>query len=731
MKCDIIIPIYNAYDCLKPCIESVLDNTDMEQNRLILIDDKSTDARVLPLLEKYENGKNIILLKNKDNKGFVGTVNVGMRYSKNDVLLLNSDTEVTKNWLNKMQTCAYSNKMVATVTPLSNNATLASVPLMFVKNEIPKGFTLQEMADIVEKASTKDYPELPTGHGFCLYIKRSVLKEIGLFDEIAFKKGYGEENDFCFRCLDKGYRNLLCDDTYIYHKESQSFSETKYELMKNGENILNNRYPEFKSKLQTWCNQRPLDYIGAKIGFEIGKKNLHPNILYIVHDFENFSTNKGGTTLHCWDIIKNLRNKYNFHVLSYSAGIYKITSIYENSEFEYKVGTINNFNKFTFYNNQYKRMVQKIIDSYSIQMIHIHHMQFHYFDLIDIIKENKIPTYLSLHDCYCVCPLIMKMYNYKEYCGIPTIQECCSCLKEARNIKQNIICDWRNNYRELFKVCKKIIVPHESAKEEILKTYKSIENLIVIEHGEDVEKEYSKLSIEGDKEVNIAFVGAIGIHKGRNILVDLVENEKKLGKIKIHLFGVIDNYNRKNTKHYINHGLYKREELNTLLKENNIKLVCLFSVCPETFSYTLTETVAAGIPVLGINLGAIGSRIKQNKLGWTIKYNSTTKEYIEKIKSIVANPKEYKEIIKNINKYHIKNTKEMAEDYSDLYKISKISKSNEEMVLNLINNSTNYTCQPVNGNYEWLFNTLKWKLFTVLKIPKPIKKIYKKIRGKK
>ena len=151
-KCDVIIPIYNAYDCLRPCIDSVLKYTDMNNNRLILINDKSTDGRVKSLLKEYENGKNIILLENEKNLGFVGTVNRGMKYSKeNDVLLLNSDTEVTKNWLEKMQRCAYSHDLVATVTPLSNNATLASVPVPFVRNELPEDLSLDEMGEIVKQ----------------------------------------------------------------------------------------------------------------------------------------------------------------------------------------------------------------------------------------------------------------------------------------------------------------------------------------------------------------------------------------------------------------------------------------------------------------------------------------------------------------------------------------------------------------------------------------------------
>lgn len=96
-KCDVIIPIYNAYECVEACIESVLKNTDLTENGLILINDKSTDERIPKLLNKYKNMKNIKVLENDVNLGFVGTVNRGMKLSKNDVLLLNSDTEVTKN----------------------------------------------------------------------------------------------------------------------------------------------------------------------------------------------------------------------------------------------------------------------------------------------------------------------------------------------------------------------------------------------------------------------------------------------------------------------------------------------------------------------------------------------------------------------------------------------------------------------------------------------------------
>ena len=167
-RCDVIIPIYNAYEMLEPCIESVLKHTDFRKAHLILIDDKSLDERVLPLLENLaeKNKDKITLIANDENLGFVGTTNKGMKLSKNDVVLLNSDTEVPKGWLDKLMKCAESDKKIATVTPLSNNASLASVPLFNQENQFPDGYTFEKMAKLVEECSMHLYPEIPSGHGF-------------------------------------------------------------------------------------------------------------------------------------------------------------------------------------------------------------------------------------------------------------------------------------------------------------------------------------------------------------------------------------------------------------------------------------------------------------------------------------------------------------------------------------------------------------------------------------
>ena len=323
-NCDVIIPIYNAYDCLAPCIDSVINNTDLKKHRIILIDDKSPDKKVLPLLRKYSNGKSIILLENKENLGFVKTVNIGMKYSNdNDVLLLNSDTEVTPNWLDKIQKCAYSADDIATVTPLSNNATLVSVPIGLQRNELPKNMSLNEYSKLIESIAYNQYPEIVTGHGFCLYIKREALNDVGFFDDINFDKGYGEENDFCYRCLNFGYRNVVCDNTIIYHKESQSFSEKRQELVEAHGKIIASKYPVYKVENERWCVNFPLLHICKNIEYSLDIHNKK-NILCVIHEWNGINGNIGGTSLHLKDIILNLNGIYNFFVLAFYSGNYRL-----------------------------------------------------------------------------------------------------------------------------------------------------------------------------------------------------------------------------------------------------------------------------------------------------------------------------------------------------------------------------------------------------------------------
>lgn len=272
MCVDIIIPIYNAFEKLQRCLQSIYCHTNLTENRLILINDKSSDMRIAPYLDNQMRD-NIIVIHNNANKGFSNNVNLGMKQSADrDVILLNSDTVVTERWVEKMVQCAYRDNSIGTVTPLSNNATICSVPRFCEENTLPEGIDIDQMAAIVEECSLRKYPRIPVANGFCMYIKREVIDTIGDFDAGTFGRGYGEENDFCNRAEQGGYVHVMCDDTYIYHSGTQSFStEEKMTYIKEHDRILYERYPKQMRKNAIYCKINPNGWVGRNISYHISK----------------------------------------------------------------------------------------------------------------------------------------------------------------------------------------------------------------------------------------------------------------------------------------------------------------------------------------------------------------------------------------------------------------------------------------------------------------------------
>ena len=727
-KCDIIIPIYNAYDALKDCIESVIKNTDLRTNGLILIDDCSPDENIkkyLSKLKKEHKDINLTILYNKENVGFVATVNKGMKYSDNDVLLLNSDTVVGKDWLKKIQNCAYSMEKVATVTPMSNNATLVSVPKGLQRNEIPKDIDIDQYNDLINACSYHDYPELPTGHGFCMFIKREVLNLVGYFDEKTFERGYGEENDFSFRCVDYGYRNIMCDDVIVYHKESQSFSDERNKVIENHLKKLETRYPEYKRYLDDWCLEFPINYICKNVEYYTNIIDRR-NILILIHDWEN---SIGGTTLHVKDLINNLNYKYNFHVLYPKDGGYILYSYFKNSQNKIYFPYIDEMAKFNRYNEKYKKMLEDIILAFAIDVVHVHHMISHYFDVVDLANKYKIKSIITLHDYYCLCPSINLLYCGEKFCINIENKDCSKCLALSNKIDHNIIPDWRNDWHSFLSKFNRIIVPSEDTKKRILEVYNDLD-IKSIEHGIDLnEYDYQPDIAE---IFNVAFIGVMCNHKGGNILKKLISNTKNKN-IKFHVFGKseIDDLT-KNKKNYVYHGKYKRENLSKLLKDNGINLICFFQIWPETYSYTLNEAVSAGIPVLSFDIGAGAERVKKHNLGWVINLDSNLNDIEKKLDNIFKNKEDYYSKIENIKNYKIKTTKEMAEQYKEYYDKNINKKLCDSASLRkIIKNEQLNKAENGNERLNAILNSTKWKLINKIKFPNKFVYFVRKIKARR
>ncbi len=250
----IVVPVFNAVAETERCLAALAETVAGDQP-VIVIDDASTEPEVAELMAAMP--KPWVRVRNDSNLGFVATANFGLCLaSSEDVILLNSDTRVTSGWLEAIETCARTDPTIASITPLSNNAEIASIPDFCRANPWPED--AERWARACRESGPPAYPEVPTAVGFCMFMRRRCLDKIGTFDELAFGKGYGEENDWCMRAIAAGWRHVICDHAYVAHQGNASFGPLG--LAPGGEAMtrLLNRHPDYLDRVQSFIQTDPM-----------------------------------------------------------------------------------------------------------------------------------------------------------------------------------------------------------------------------------------------------------------------------------------------------------------------------------------------------------------------------------------------------------------------------------------------------------------------------------------
>ncbi len=669
---DIIIPVFNGYDFFKNCLESILKYTNTP-HRIIVINDKSKEELLLNYLGglKKSKLKNLIILNNKKNLGFVKSVNIGMKFSKdNDVLLLNSDTVVTKDWLKKLHSCAYSSETIATVTPLSNNAAYCSVPDFERENEIPEGFTIDSFAALIEEKSLMLYPEIPTGVGFCMYVKREALDSVGFFEEKYFGRGYGEENDFCMRAKKAGFVNALDDSTFVYHKGSGTFTETeKRNQQKRNLKILDQLHPDYFPTISNFYLENPLKPISENISSWLqnyGERKR--NILYVKH----FEPAIGGVGINLQQILYDLR-EFNLFVFTATATENILLSRWQNSietgTWEFK---INRKTKFNNMERDLEVLFRKVIDYFSIDLIHFHHLRGFPLSMLKIPKLLNLPSIISLHDYFLLSSTPDLSIEYKPnityFFREPSAYLRFVSKSKEMPIKTLYELSRMKRISGLLDYVDMSIAPSNFVKTRFKKIFPKMP-ITLIEHGIGFKKNKSQFYLTKTR-LNIAFLGGGALNKGIVDFIKLSKDSKLKGKYSWKIIGGIDYKLVEDSKlsqdlrHIKQLGSYKLNKLPEIIKKEGIDIIMIPSTWPETYSYTLSESIQLNIPVIARNIGALGERTRKYNAGWTFnKYE----EAVKLLRTLFQKQHLIADKVRQLNNKEIAPASEMTHQYAILY----------------------------------------------------------------
>lgn len=654
----VVIPIYNSFDVALTCLQAVLAHTPPEI-RVFVLDDASPEGN----FESYCRSNlhripdAVVFHRNDQNLGFTKNVNQGFKQSQpDDVVILNSDAVVTSGWLEKLRLAAYSDLNVGTVTPLTNNGTVCSVPLFCQENELPDGYTIDSFAELIEAVSRRSYPTIPTCVGFCTFFRRTALDAVGPFDEVRFPRGYGEENDLSCRMQSRGFKDILADDTYVFHKGGASFGNEQATLSAQGEAEIRKSHPWYYPGVSRFVRENPLFPIQLAIHQALlssADESSKGRILHILHNgpYQERSDPLGGTEFHVqrlmeglpqyahWSLVKD-RGAYQLqaHMPTFSSSFHQLASN--------------------------ESSLKTILDPHFFDLIHVHHTR--WFDqesLVDgcVAHGNYL---VSIHDFVTICPRFHLFTVQGEHCSG---RECLS----ACGYSDDFILRYRNAGKRLLSGAKETIAFSKSSIATLSEIFQEPVAAVIAQHGAVLEADETVTRGSASSEFNgeelvVVTLAPTGKHKGRHLFDELFK-VKELPSGKRVRWKVIGDWQRGKGGSEEVLGPFKRTDLGVMLRDNaRAHIGVMLSLVPETYGLAFDEMIYFGLPLVVGPLGAPAERVQEWGAGWVVN-ELTSQAVLRKLDSIVMNPTDLEAKSQAAQRSPVKLMSTEAQEFADFY----------------------------------------------------------------
>jgi O-antigen biosynthesis protein len=650
---DIIIPVFRGFLETHRCIESVLASSVHTNYELVVVEDCSPDPELVDYLNTLSEHGRITLLQNAENLGFVATVNRGMQlHADRDVLLLNSDTEVANDWLDRLHAAAYSAEEIGTVTPFSNNATICSYPYFngVGAASLPSGISLAELDTLMAKTTAGQTAEIPTAVGFCMFIKRDCLNEVGYFDEERFGRGYGEENDFSRNAALLGWRNVLAADVFVFHAGGVSFGQEQSALQKAAMAALLDKHPDYLYAIEAFTQVNPLRLYRAEI--DSARSLLSPDQALLVRTEQS---SEGGNDLstqfrisgnarlhisHSWgggierwiDNFTSADTETNFILQSHtdpevagaSLTLWIATEGRKSKIALWKLATP--IRATDVHHPEYAAILRDLVEKLRLRSVFVSSLIGHALEVFSL----QLPTIVILHDMYPFCPAFFAHYAGSEctHCDLNALRTC-----QQNNpmyyFGNNTRPEWWVAFRAQYATALaspwvQLVAPSRTAWVRWQQLLPAIQDLpcTIIGHGVDVSQEYRQENqvVEQQQRLRLKLVipGRMFEHKGLNLVAELLPLITNFADVLLLGCGIKCSAFA-NMAHVEIVPDYLHADLAPEIAAFNPDCAMLLSIVPETFSYTLSEMQALGVPVVATNLGAHKERIQTGITGWLVE----------------------------------------------------------------------------------------------------------------
>ncbi|BGE86819.1 glycosyltransferase [Methylosinus trichosporium] len=621
----VVTPIDDSARALKRCLDAVMRHT-RASTSLILIDDASADPQIAETLRAFEGLPNIVLRRNDEPVGYAKSVDLGLEIARaSDVILLSCDALAGPRWADNLQDAAYSADDIASVTALCDDVGAFAVPDPRRRVPIEPGWTMEDYQRLILQHSSSLLPQTPVADGFCMFLRRDALDELGPFDAGSFVGRHGAEQDWSMRAGRAGWRHLI-DDRTLVHRMASADSHDVAPNAEGARTILEARHLDYRAlsrRLDVDPRINAVRHGVRRLREEMAAERVatpKPRILFVI------STRTGGTPMSNRDLMRGLRDRFEPFLLHCDRRRLTLTKVeldesrdetVERCELDQPIELVDHDSR------HYAVTVEDWLARHAIELVHIRHLAWHGLALPKIARRAGIPVIMSFHDYYAVCPSLKLLDETGRYCGgacTPTPGECVPdlwTLQAAPPLKGAWVREWRRKFAEAFAHCDAFVSTSQAATTILEANFPALAGRIdIIEHGRDFPSFHPpRAAPRSGAPADILVPGNLSAEKGRDLVMSLAALDAGR-RLRFHLLGEV--FPPLQGAGVVSHGAYSREQFAARCLATDATIGAVFSKWPETHCHTLTELWSVGLPVIGLDFGAVAERIRATGAGWVV-----------------------------------------------------------------------------------------------------------------
>ena len=603
-RVDVFIPVYGGLQETLACLHSVLTAPVRTPHRVVVINDAGPDPELNALLRSLAARELFVLEQHRSNQGFVKTVNHGLRLCKGrDVVILNSDTVVYNDWLDRLLAHAQSHPRLASVTPLSNNATICSYPETLADNRVSLEVSHGDIDRLAGEVNQGRHVEAPTGVGFCMYMRRAAIDEVGGLDERHFGRGYGEENDWCQRVLRKGWRNAIACDVYVRHVGSVSFKGEALQRTRDAMKTLARLHPNYQPDVARYIARDPAWTARARLDLaRLARQSEVRNVLLVCHN------RGGGTERHLLE--------ENERLMSQGWGVFELRPASQPGALALLHPGLFGLHNLAQVPLDAVDLLSEALRRLKIDEVHVHHL----IDfpagtaalLIRLVKALGLRLRVAVHDYYLLCPRVNLVNQDGRFCGQPSEDDCERCLSGDAELRAlGPIQPWRQQSRDLLGAAHSVVAPSADVARR-LAHWGLCDKVEVLPHEEPPPaRSVGHPAVAAGRAARVLVIGAINHVKGFEVLAGMAQVTGQLRlPLTLGLLGYSSDDARLAALGVQLQGRYFDHELSEKIDGFAPDLILIPSIWPETYCYVLTAALASGRRVAVFDLGAQADRTR-------------------------------------------------------------------------------------------------------------------------